>query len=457
MEKLKIMILDDEQRVREEIGEFLLENGFQVFKAELPSQAFKILEQNEIDITILDIKLPEMDGIQVLEKIKTSYPEIEVIMISGHGDMNSVISAMRLGASDYFTKPFRLMDVHNSIERTKRFITLNSKLKEVEHNLSLVSNELQDKTGHSIITQSPKMKSIIELISKVAKTEDTSVLITGESGTGKELVARGIHYLSSRKEKYFYDVNCSAVPENLFESEFFGHKKGAFTGATESKAGWFEVASKGTLFLDEIGDMPLNLQSKFLRVLEERKIRRVGSHIDIPVDVRVIAATNRRLEDLIEEKLFRVDLFHRLNSFSIHIPPLRERSEDIPLLINHFASEFSKKMKKPIQEIDENVLNELSNYNFPGNVRELKNMVERAVILNDRGKLHLKHFPILAKVSDQPVFSEGAEIIFDLELAEKNLIMKALEKCKNNKAKAAKLLNITWQSLDRRMKKFGIL
>jgi len=456
MEKLKIMILDDEQRVREEIGEFLLENDFQVFKAELPSQAFKILEQNEIDITILDIKLPEMNGIQVLEKIKASYPEIEVIMISGHGDMNSVISAMRLGASDYFTKPFRLMDVHNSIERTKRFITLNLKLKEVEQNLTLVSNELQDKTGHTIITQSPKMKSIIELISKVAKTENTSVLITGESGTGKELVARGIHYLSSRKDKYFYDVNCSAVPENLFESEFFGHKKGSFTGATENKAGWFEVAGKGTLFLDEIGDMPLNLQSKFLRVLEERKIRRVGSHIDIPVDVRIIAATNQRLEKLIEEKLFRVDLFHRLNSFSIHIPPLRERTEDIPLLINHFATEFSKKMKKPIQEIDDNVLHELSNYNFPGNVRELKNMVERAVILNERGKLHLKHFPILAKVDDLPVFLERSEIIFDLDLAEKNLILKALEKCESNKAKAAKLLNITWQSLDRRMKKFGI-
>ena len=456
MEKLKIMILDDEQRVREEIGEFLLENDFQVFKAELPSQAFEILQKNEIDITILDIKLPEMDGIQVLEKIKASYPEIEVIMISGHGDMNSVISAMRLGASDYFTKPFRLMDVHNSIERTKRFITLNSKLKEVEHNLSLISNELQDKTGHSIITQSPKMKSIIELISKVAKTENTSVLITGESGTGKELVARGIHYLSSRKDKYFYDVNCSAVPENLFESEFFGHKKGSFTGAIENKAGWFEVASKGTLFLDEIGDMPLNLQTKFLRVLEERKIRRVGSHIDIPVDVRVIAATNQRLEELIEEKLFRVDLFHRLNSFSIHIPPLKERREDIPLLINHFATDFSKKMKKPIQEINENVLNELSNYNFPGNVRELKNMVERAVILSEKGKLLLKHFPILSKADDLPVFSDESEIIFDLELAEKNLIIKSLEKCENNKAKAAKLLKITWQSLDRRMKKFGI-
>ncbi len=456
MEKLKIMILDDEKRVREEIGEFLLENDFSVFKAELPSQAFGILEQNEIDIVILDIKLPEMDGIQVLEKVKASYPDIEVIMISGHGDMNSVISAMRLGASDYFTKPFRLMDVHNSIERTKRFITLNSKLKEIEHNLSLVSNELHDKTGHVIITQSPKMKSIIDLISKVAKTEDTSVLITGESGTGKELVARGIHYLSSRKEKYFYDVNCSAVPENLFESEFFGHKKGAFTGAHENKAGWFEVANKGTLFLDEIGDMPLNLQAKFLRVLEERKIRRVGSHTDIPVDVRVMAATNQRLEELINDKMFRFDLFHRLNSFSIHIPPLRERTEDIPLLINHFATEFSKKMKRPIQEIDQEVMLNLSHYNFPGNVRELKNMVERAVILCERGKLHLKHFPITVKTGEISVQLESSEIIFDLELAEKNLIIKALEKCENNKAKAAKLLNITWQSLDRRMKKFGI-
>lgn len=456
MHKLTILIVDDERRVRDEIGEFLINNNFVALKAGLPSEAFHVLKKHNIDIVILDIKLPEMDGLQVLKKIKEEYPEIEVIMISGHSDMNNVIQAMRLGASDFFTKPFRLMDVHSSIERTKRFIQLQNKLKEIEHNYSLVTNELQDKVGHQLITNNPKMKAVIELMSKVAKTENTSVLITGESGTGKELVARGIHLLSSRKKNYFYDVNCSAVPEHLFESEFFGHVKGAYTGATSDKAGWFEVANKGTLFLDEIGDMPLHLQSKFLRVLEERKIRRVGSHTEIFVDVRIIAATNQNLENLIGENRFRADLYHRLNSFSIHIPPLRERKEDIPLLIEHFAKDFSRKMKKPILEIEKNVFTELMNYPFPGNVRELKNLVERAIILCEGRKLQIKHFPIIGS-QNLPLPEQGEDNdIFDLELVEKNLIIKALERTGHNKSKAAELLNITWQSLDRRMKKYGI-
>ena len=457
MSKIKVLIIDDERRVRDEIGEFLIDNDFTVLKAGLPSDGFQVLQKHEIDIVILDIKMPEMDGIQVLAKIKESYPDIEVIMISGHGDMNSVIQAMRLGASDFFAKPFRLMDVHSSIERTKRFIKLNNKLKEVEHNYNLVSKELNVRMGYELITNSSKMKSIIELIAKVSKTEDTSVLVTGESGTGKELVARGIHILSSRKNNYFYDVNCSAVPENLFESEFFGHKKGAFTGANENKTGWFEVANKGTLFLDEIGEMPVHLQSKFLRVLEERKIRRVGSHNDIPIDVRVVAATNQKLEDQIEQKLFRADLYHRLNTFSIHIPPLRERKEDIPLLLEHFVNEFARRMKKPMLEIAQNVFSELQYYPFPGNVRELKNLAERAVILCDKNKLTLKHFPIITtKTTASSKQSELSEIDFDLERSEQNLIIKALERTNNNKSKTAKLLNITWQSLDRRMKKFGL-
>jgi len=456
MHKLTILIVDDEKRVRDEIAEFLTNNNFATLKVGLPSDAFDVLKKQNIDIVILDIKLPEMDGLQVLKKIKEEYPELEVIMISGHSDMNNVIQAMRSGASDFFTKPFRLMDVHSSIERTKRFIQLQNKLKEIEHNYSLVTNELQDKVGHQLITQSPKMQTVIEMMTKVAKAENTSVLITGESGTGKELVARGIHLLSTRKKNYFYDVNCSAVPEHLFESEFFGHVKGAFTGANSDKAGWFEVANKGTLFLDEIGDMPLHLQSKFLRVLEERKIRRVGSHTEIFVDVRIIAATNQNLEKLIEETRFRADLYHRLNSFSIHIPPLRERKEDISLLLEYFAKDFSKKMKKPILEIDSGVFTELQNYNFPGNVRELKNLVERAIILCEGNKLQIKHFPIINSQNQNFEIQTENQIVFDLEKVEKNLILKALERTNNNKTKTAELLNITWQSLDRRMKKYGL-
>ena len=457
MKKINILVLDDEKRVRDEIEEFLLGNNYRVSKAGLPSQAFNILKQTEIDIAILDIKLPEMNGLSVLKKIKKQYPEIEVIMISGHGDMNSVIDAMRLGASDFFQKPFRLIEINNAIERTKKFITLNQKLKEAEQNYSLLSKELYENIGQRLLGNSSALNNVIDLMTKVAKTDTTSVLITGESGTGKELVARGIHYLSDRNSHYFHSVNCSAIPESLFESEFFGHKKGSFTGATEDKSGWFEIANKGTLFLDEISDMPMNQQAKLLRVLEEKKITRVGSHKSIDVDVRVIAASNQDIEKMSNERKFRFDLYHRLCSFIIHIPPLRERKEDIHLLLNYFIKNYSKKMAKPIKNIDKDILKELTGYSFPGNIRELKNMIERAMILCDDDKLCLKHFQTISKnnlAKNQNI--NGTDEILDIELVEHKLITKALDKANNNKSKAAALLNISWQSLDRRMKKYGM-
>ena len=454
MKNLSILIIDDEGSYRDEIGEFLKRKGFLIYKAGLPSEAFKVLEEEEIDIVILDIKLPEMSGLEVLKKIKSSYPDIEVIMITGHGDMDSVIKSMRLGASDFFNKPFSLIDIQSSIERTKRFLELNHKLKEVQFSNTLLSKELKRRTGSQIIGKSPSMQKVFEMMSKVAKSDATSVLIIGESGTGKELVARGIHYLSPRKDKYFYDVNCSAVPENLFESEFFGHKKGAFTGAIETKPGWFEIANKGTLFLDEIGDLPLNLQAKFLRVLEQKSIRKVGSHQDIPIDVKVIAATNKNIRQLINENKFREDLYFRLNTFEITIPPLRERKEDIPLLIEHFVKHFSGILKKPINRIEDAVYLKLSEYRFPGNVRELKNMVEKAMILCENNILKLKHFSFESANEKIPSNYDGE--IFDLEINEKNLIIKALKKCNYKKSEAIKLLNITRQSLDRRLHKYNI-
>jgi DNA-binding NtrC family response regulator len=255
MKQLSILVLDDEPRMRDEIEEFLTGQDFMVYKASLPSEAFEILEQNAIDILILDVKLPEMDGLEVLQKVKESHTSLEVIMISGHGDMHTVIEAMRLGAFDYFQKPFRLPEINHAIERTRRFIQLSAKLKSTEHKFGILSKEIQNVFGHDLIGKSKSMKKVVDLMSKVAMTDKTSVLITGESGTGKELVARGIHFLSKRNKQFFYSVNCSAVPESLFESEFFGHKKGAFTDAREDKEGWFEIADKGTLFLDEIGDM----------------------------------------------------------------------------------------------------------------------------------------------------------------------------------------------------------
>ncbi|MCY1634755.1 sigma-54-dependent transcriptional regulator [Marinifilum sp. D737] len=454
---LRILILDDEQLVRDELSEFLIDPNFQIFKASTPSEAFEIMNCNEVHIAIIDVNLPEMSGLEVLEKIKKEHSDIEVIMISGYSEMDSVIHSMRLGASDFFTKPFRLRDVEHSIERTKKFVNLNKSLQEVKRNYSIISKEFYEAMGYEIVGESRHMKNLINLIGKVAKTENTSVLITGESGTGKELVARAIHYLSSRKENCFYAVNCSAIPETLFESEFFGHTKGAFTGASDTKTGWFEAANKGTLFLDEIGDMQLNLQTKFLRVLEDRKIRKVGSNIEIPFDTRIIAATNQNLEELGNEKGFRLDLYHRISSFVIHLEPLRNRKEDIPLLLDYFVKYFNRIMAKNINEVDEAVVRKLLAYEFPGNVRELKNMVERAVIICDTNKLGLSNFQLNEiKENYSSHYHYPSEEILDLELVEKNCILKALERSNYNKSKAADLLNITWQSLDRRIKKYKI-
>ncbi|MDM8158231.1 sigma-54 dependent transcriptional regulator [Labilibaculum sp. K2S] len=453
---LRILILDDEKLVRDELEEFLIDPNFRVFKAGSPSEAFDIMDKNEIHIAIIDVNLPEMNGLDVLEKVKHDFPEIEVIMISGYSEMDSVIHSMRLGASDFFTKPFRLRDVESAIERTKKFVHLKKNLVEVKRNYSIISEEFQKAMGYEIIGDSPQMKNLINLIGKVAKTENTSVLITGESGTGKELVARAIHYLSSRKENYFYAVNCSAIPESLFESEFFGHTKGAFTGASASKVGWFEAANKGTLFLDEIGDMQLNLQTKFLRVLEDRKIMKVGSNIEIPFDTRIIAATNQNIEGLHSEKGFRLDLYHRISSFIIHLEPLRNRKEDIPLLLDYFVKYFNRVMGKNISEIDGAVVRRLLSYEFPGNVRELKNMVERAVIICDMNRLSLSHFQLTHPREEKRKIDFSTDENLDLELVEMDCIRKALERSNNNKSKAADLLNITWQSLDRRIKKYKI-
>lgn len=454
---VRILVLDDEKVFRDEIKEFLENEGFSVFLADRPSKGFEVLKTTEIDILILDLKLPEMDGLTVLKNVKEQYPTIEVIMITGHGDMDAVIQAMRLGAVEFFTKPFRLLDMRAAIQRTKRYITLQSQYKEINQTYNLLSRDLIESIGNDILGNSTAINQVVELMGKVAKTNDTSVLITGESGTGKELIARGIHFLSERKNSYFYAVNCSAIPESLFESEFFGHKKGSFTGATEDKAGWFEVAHGGTLFLDEVVEMQPAMQSKLLRVLEERKVRRIGSSTDIPVDVRIIAATNQEIEKLIENGKFRSDLYYRLNSFVIHIPPLRERREDIPVLFDYYLKFYSKKLGKKISSYDEDIITSLVNYNFPGNVRELRNMVERALILVDGSKLTLKNFTgLIGKIDEQAASTSIGIDLFDLDKVEKILIMKALEKTGYHKTEAAQLLNITRQALDRRMEKYGI-
>jgi len=464
MEKINILIVDDEPRVVAEIEEFLITKKNNVFKALAPSIAFEILTKHSINIVILDIKLPEMDGLEVLLKIKSEYPEIEVIMISGHGDMDTVIQAMRNGATDYFAKPFRLFDINNAIMRTQRYIELNNKLKTAQKSVDLLSEKLLKSIGTQLLGNSNSMKVLISMMNKVAKSNNTSVLILGESGTGKELVAHGIHQLSQRSNNMFYSVNCSAIPESLFESEFFGHKKGSFTGAIDDKAGWFEIADNGTLFLDEISDMPIGQQAKLLRVLEERKVSKVGSRDSKQVDVRVIAASNTNLEKLASENKFRLDLFHRLNVFSIVIPPLRERKEDIQLLLNYYLKQYSIQMQKNVSKIDPVVISQCMEYDFPGNIRELKNIIERAVILCDGDTIFPDHIlfssnttpKILEDLSKDPITESINYDNLDLEFHEKLLIQKALLRTGNNKSKAAALLNVTWQALDRRMNKFKL-
>lgn len=459
MEKLNILLVDDEIRLLQEIEEFLRNKKYKTFKATKPSEAFSLLKEQHIDIVILDIRLPEMSGLDVLKIIKEDYPTIEVIMVSGHGDMATVIEAMRYGAVDYFPKPFRLLDINNAISRTKRFIDLNRELRKTKSGLDLLSKKLFENIGVQILGKSKEVKNLISMMEKVSKTENTSVLVLGDSGTGKELVAHGIHYISKRNKQTFYSVNCSAVPESLFESEFFGHKKGAFTGATEDKEGWFEIADKGTLFLDEISDMPLGQQAKLLRVLEERKVNKVGSRQSRSVDVRVIAASNKDLEEMANQNKFRLDLFHRLSIFVIEIPPLRERREDIPILLDYYMKFYSKQMGSKVDSFDDELLEMLTNYNYPGNIRELKNMVERAVILSDEKTLTCKYFRLNENTKstandNSPQTDSIAN--FDMEENIKILIEKAMVKANNNKSKAAELLNITWQALDRRLKKHNI-
>jgi len=457
MNNLHILILDDEKRIREELNDFLTDNELIVFEAATPSEAFNIIDQTPIDIAIVDINLPEKDGLTVLKEIKAINSDIEVLIITGQGDMEKAVTAMRLGAADFFNKPIRLKEVLQAIERSKRYINLSRQFNHVSQNYSLLLLEMQENMGLQIIGKSKATQKVMQDITIASEHPDLSVLVSGESGTGKELVARSIHYLSARKNNYFYAVNCAAIPENLFESEFFGYDKGAFTGAINHKPGWFEIANNGTLFLDEIGDMQALMQAKLLRITEDGKVRRLGSNRDIPVNVRIITATNRDIEQLVASGDFRRDLYHRINTFQIKIPPLRDRTEDIPILSEHFIRFFAAKTGKTITGIESTLMDKLITYPYPGNVRELKNMLERAIILCHNSKLTFKHFQTDAFSQDTiSTASNSNDEMYDLELIEKDTILKALAKTGNNYLQAAKLLNITWQSLQRRLTKYNI-
>ncbi|RLD58791.1 MAG: sigma-54-dependent Fis family transcriptional regulator [Bacteroidetes bacterium] len=447
-----ILVLDDEKGFREEIGEFLKEEGYHVHTAGLPSEALQIIRNNDIDIAVFDIRMPEMDGLTFLNQIKQEYREIEIIMMTGYGDMGSVITAMRYGAVDFLKKPFKLTEIKGTINRVSKYRSIKSKInKEGSPNNGIIDDKLH------MVGDGPAFTRILDLVTKVSKSGDATVLLTGETGTGKEMMAKTIHLLSNRKDNKFVTVNCSTIPAELFENEFFGHKQGSYTDAKQDQKGLFEAADKGTLFLDEIGDMKYEMQAKLLRVIEDKKVSRLGDHDDKEVDVRIVAATNHNLKEMVENKQFRIDLFHRLNIFSVEIPPLRERKEDIPLLFNYFVKYFSEKYNQKIIKVENSVITKLMNYNFPGNIRELKNIVERAVIMCDGDILNESNFDLLEYLTfpSEIKIVENNEVL-DLVSVEKDNIMKALSLTKNNKTQASKLLNISRQALDRKIKKFGL-
>lgn len=452
--RLNVLVIDDETNFTEEIDEFLQNQGYKSFVANTVQKGRNILRNQDIDLLILDVRLKGVSGLDVLREVKRDYPGLEVIIVSAHGDMDTVITALRNGAIDYLKKPFRHSDIQIAIQRTKKFLDLQRIIKNMEEKNSLISKSLQEKIKRDFVGESKEIKEILDMALTAAKYKDTSVLITGESGTGKENVARIIHYESARKDNFFCAVNSSAINESLLESEFFGHKKGSFTGAITDKKGFFEVSDRGTLFLDEIADMPINLQAKILRAIEEKTITRVGETEPIATDFRIIAATNHDIAKLIEEKKFRLDLLHRLNTIHIRIPPLRERTEDIDPLIDHFITEFAQRLNKPVPAIERSAVAMLKNYSFPGNVRELRNMVERALILSKAQTLTVQDFltqpgEVKTEESDEPVN-------FNLEENEVNLIRLALKEKNYNQNKTADLLGITRDSLIRRMKKYNI-
>ncbi len=452
-DKISVLILDDEKHFTEELAEFLDLTGHQVYEANTVDNGLYILDRHPVDLLILDIRLPGADGLDVLKKVKSDFPAIEVIIVSGHGDMDTVIKAMRLGAFDYLRKPFRHIDIQIAIERSRKFLLLQRRLVLAEERNSLISKALEDKINRKFIGASPQIIAIYEQASLAAQYPDTNVLITGESGTGKENIARIIHYSGARKDHIFCPVNSSSITDSLLESEFFGHKKGSFTGAISDKKGFFEISDQGTLFLDEIADMPLNLQAKILRCIEEKVVTRVGETMPIRTDFRIIAATNFNLEMMVGEKKFRLDLLHRLNTLHIHIPPLRERTDDIEPLLSQFVEEFAARMGKVRPEIPGEVVETLKAYSFPGNVRELRNITERAMIFCKGDRLCANDFILRSDGGTTPVQKPLSSLSAPVEA---ELIREKLKNCNFNQTEAAAELGITRDALIRKMKKYNI-
>jgi two-component system, NtrC family, response regulator PilR len=441
---LSVLVIDDEPSMTELLGIMLRKEGYQVTTAGSRAAAARALAQSPVDMVITDVKLPDGDGIEILRHVKAASANTVVIVMTAFGSTEMAVTALKLGAHDYLVKPFDVEElkivVRNALDKRRL----------QEENLILKAEFRAQHGLDRMVGVSSAMHAVFTLIRAVAPTSST-VLINGESGTGKELVAKAIHTLSPRRDASFVSLNCGAVPENLLESELFGHMKGSFTDAHQTKKGLFEAAHRGTLLLDEVGEMPPAMQVKLLRALQDRKVRRVGANDEVDVDVRVVAATNRSLEALVRERRFREDLFYRLNVIPIHVPALRERREDVPLLAEHFLKRFSSEMGKPVTRLSSEAMSRLVGYSWPGNVRELENVIERAVALETSPAILPERLPDTILGQRQPSQAEHLQDGFSLDdhllTIEGRLLRKALDQAVGDRAQAARLLGITPRSL----------
>jgi len=451
----RVLIVDDEESFRHMLFVILRKEGYEVELAANGEEGLKKTSLSTFDHILCDIRMPQMDGLEFIREAKQVGVDTTIIMMSAYGTVDTAIEAMKLGAYDYISKPFKPDEIILTLKKAEERERLR---KENE----LLRRAVAKEYGfENIVSKNEKMLKIFEMIKKVAPYKST-ILITGESGTGKELVARALHFNSDRSKNLFVPINCGAIPENLLESELFGHAKGAFTDAIRTKKGLFEEADGGTLFLDEIGELPAQLQVKLLRVLQDGEIRRIGESKPIQIDVRIIAATVKDLIKEVNEGRFRDDLFYRLNVIYINLPPLREKKEDIPSLVTHFINKYNQSLNKNIKGIDSKALEALMEYKWYGNVRELENTIERAVVLTDREHIELENLPIeIQNIQDEiqlePLMKDEYSIKKGSKLLEMNLIKKALKKTKGNHTQAAKLLEISHRALLYKIKDYGIM
>ncbi len=460
----QVLVADDELNLRRVLSAQLTRDGYDVVAVEDGQGALDALEQHHVDVIITDLRMPRIDGMTLLKRVVSTHPDIPVIIITAHGTVDTAVEALKIGAFDYVTKPFEQTEFRNVVAKAAR-------TRELSDSEALAGPA--EVGRYRLIGQSAPMNDVYQVIEKVADTPST-VLLTGESGTGKELIARALHENSSRSDRPFIRVNCAAIPRDLIESELFGYEKGAFTGAVTSKPGRFELAHGGTLFLDEIGEIPVNMQVKLLRAIQEQEFERVGGIKTIEVDVRLVAATNRDLAEEIKAGRFREDLYYRLNVVQVRLPPLRERRSDIPLLVDHFLRRFAERLKKQIAGVSEEAMTRLLEHPWPGNIRELENVIERCVLFTDSERVQpsdlppevLGQAPTLTPAEPPPAPAEPAEPELTPGLkeavreatskVERELIVKALEQTGGNVTHTARLLKISRKSLQTKMKELGL-